>query len=316
MKNSMDSMATNQNSTVITASELKRIKDSVAHKIIDPHENDHRIREELHNTAKNIVKKWPNTIEANRRKKEEEKIRQKTEEEMKRRELDEQEAHYQHSLRKEAIEKASQAQFENQDHVKAFHSKLLLADTLKERDEQMAVKKMKDDMDKEIEKDWVNTEMDTMKEYDEKEKLKNEELATKKQRNAKFVREQKAEAELKKARIAKENKIEGELIKKQVESELLNEYEREYIKKQNSMELAERLKKDNENIQKMKEVKRQQEKDEIKQIEEFANQRYEYENMLKEREKEKFDEKQKTRQKMIDIQFEKLQGLKSKEEER
>ena len=316
MKTVMPQGANIQNSSVITATDLQRIKESVAKGIYDPHENDHKIKEEMHRTAKEIVKKWPNTIEANRRKKDEEKIKQKIEEEMKRRELDEQEAQYQHALRKEAIEKASQALFENQDFVKAFHSKLLFADALKERDEQMAIKHEKNEMDKEIEQDWVNTEKENMKNFDEKEKIKNEEKAKQRKQNAKFIRDQKDLAERRKARIAKENKIEGEMIKRQTEADLLKEYEKEYIKKQNAIEMATSLKHDNDNLQKLKEVRRQQEKDEIKQIEEFAKKREEYEQTLRDREKEKFQEKQKIRQKLIDTQIEKLKNIKINAEER
>lgn len=49
---------------------------------------------------------------------------------MERRKIDEEEAQIAYEKRMTAIDKANKAMHDNQDQVKAFHSKMLLADTL------------------------------------------------------------------------------------------------------------------------------------------------------------------------------------------
>lgn len=49
---------------------------------------------------------------------------------MERRKIDEEEAQIAHQKRMQAIEKANKHMHDNQDQVKAFHSKMLLCDTL------------------------------------------------------------------------------------------------------------------------------------------------------------------------------------------
>ena len=66
---------------------------------------------------------------------------------------------------------------------------------------------------------------------------------------------------------------------------------------------------------KIKEAERLKEIEEEKKIEAFALKREQLENMKKEREEKRFQEKQATRQKMIDRQISDLQALKDNQEE-
>ena len=71
----------------------------------------------------------------------------------------------------------------------------------------------------------------------------------------------------------------------------------------------------NEELMKIKEAERLKEIEEEKKIEAFALKREQLENMKKEREEKRFQEKQATRQKMIDRQISDLQALKDNQEE-
>jgi len=83
--------------------------------------------------SKQRVQNWPNTIEAVRRKREEDRIRKLEEEEIERRKIDAQEDALQTQLRTEALERANRVLYEQQDQVKAFQTKMLMADVEEER---------------------------------------------------------------------------------------------------------------------------------------------------------------------------------------
>jgi hypothetical protein len=57
---------------------------------------------------------------------------------------------------------------DSQDQVKAFHSKMLLCDTMQERDMQLQLKKRKAEIEKQIQAQWEELERVKMDEYDEK----------------------------------------------------------------------------------------------------------------------------------------------------
>lgn len=72
------------------------------------------------------VKNWPNTIQAMRKKKDEDRIKRLEEEEIARRKIEAEEETLQMELRNQTIEAANKAIYESQDRVKAFKSKLLM----------------------------------------------------------------------------------------------------------------------------------------------------------------------------------------------
>jgi hypothetical protein len=82
------------------------------------------------------VKNWPNTIEALRRKKDEDRIKRLEEEEIERRKIVAMEYEIQVQARQQAIERANKHMHDAQDQVKAFHTKMLMCDVLQERDVQ------------------------------------------------------------------------------------------------------------------------------------------------------------------------------------
>lgn len=97
-------------------------------------------REERHKISRARVKNWDNTILGHRRKKLEAYDERIAKEELYRLEMDKQYAEDEADRRKRAIDRAKTLQYYNQDNVRAFHSRVLLYQVLKERDMQLQVK--------------------------------------------------------------------------------------------------------------------------------------------------------------------------------
>ncbi|KAK7169506.1 hypothetical protein R3I93_005466 [Phoxinus phoxinus] len=140
---------------VLSKSEWQRVQDSVNgvnrhnRSVIAASEQ----REALHMRSKELVKHWSNTIAGQRQKKLEAKTVREAIEEEEKKLLDIEEAKYQAQTRKEAIEKAKTQQYYQNDRVKGFHSALMLAEVLKEREAQIELKRMKQNASKDADRD-------------------------------------------------------------------------------------------------------------------------------------------------------------------
>jgi hypothetical protein len=94
---------------------------------------------------------------------------------MERRKVDEIENELAVEAREAAIGRATRMMYNNRDEVKAFHSKMLLADVMQEREMQDKLKKRKQKQEVEVEKQWIEEEMRQMDDFDEKTRKKLEE---------------------------------------------------------------------------------------------------------------------------------------------
>ena len=120
---------------------------------------------------------------------------------------------------------------DNQDKVKALHSKMLMCDVLTEQQAQLALKDRKKLLQKEIDLQWEELEKQKMAEYDERLREKLEKEFHKKQKNSHMVTQQLEDFKLDYIKKLKEDELEGQLIKKQVEEELEREAQKD-IKRQ------------------------------------------------------------------------------------
>lgn len=130
---------------MITMDELERIKSQVTKTNVEPYitmRNDHR--QTLHEQSKGRVKNWSNTLEAQRIKREEDRIKRLEDEEIARREVDAKEQEYQDELRRQQIEKANRQLYDGQDMVKSLKSKMLLSDVMHEQAAQRELKARKE----------------------------------------------------------------------------------------------------------------------------------------------------------------------------
>jgi len=250
-----------------------------------------------------------------RYKREEDRIKKLEDAEIERRRLDAEEQEYQDGLRRQQIERANKTMAESQDMVKALKAKMLMCDVAHEQKAQAQMRDRKKAIDRDIEKHWVEVEKQKMSEYDEKMRAKLEQEYKLKQANAKDISEQLETYKLNYIKQLKEEMLEGELIKRQTEEDLEREKQREIQRQQKVAKMRADLATANEELMKIKEAERLKEIEEEKKIEAFALKREQLENMKKEREEKRFQEKQSTRQKMIDRQIAELQALKDNQEE-
>ena len=104
----------------------------------------------LKEASEGRVKNWPNLIETIRLKKERERKERLEQEEETRMELDNQERQFQAQVRNDAIQKANQMLYRQEDRVKTFTSNLFLASVLDERAKQIEVNRQKKELVKQV----------------------------------------------------------------------------------------------------------------------------------------------------------------------
>lgn len=181
-----------KNTAVMSFDELERIK-SMCSQTNDQEDYQNMRqteRQNLQHVSNARVSKWPNTIQAQRERKEAERIQKLENDEIERRIIDAKEEAYQQSLRQGQIDKANKQFHDNQDKVKALHSKMLLCDVNTEQQAQMALKGRKKHLEKEIELQWEELEKQKMEEYDERLRQKLEKEYHKKMKNSQMISEQ------------------------------------------------------------------------------------------------------------------------------
>merc|ERR1712147_165301 len=116
----------------------------------------------LQKVSQDREKKWPNTLEAERKKKEARRQEKLDREEEERKKIDREEAAIAGEKRRMAIERANKMLYDDSDRVKNFHSNLLLSDVLKEREAQIEVSRQKKKNARRREKYWAEMQTEAM----------------------------------------------------------------------------------------------------------------------------------------------------------
>eukprot|EP00758_Cryptobia_borreli_P010071 Tbor_TRINITY_DN5534_c1_g1::TRINITY_DN5534_c1_g1_i3::g.12598::m.12598 len=155
------------NCSVIGESELNHLYDIVSSKKQQDLDllADHR--ENLRQMSNKRVAKWPNTIDAQRLRKEEAQRERLAQEDERRRLIDEEEDALRDAAKQCILDKAIRHQYEQNDKVKSFTSKLFLASVLEDREHQIATNKEKLALQLEEEKKWQYVESQLGKKADE-----------------------------------------------------------------------------------------------------------------------------------------------------
>lgn len=198
--------------------------------------------------------------------------------------MDAEEQGYQDELRRQQIEKANNYMHEQQDMVKAFKSKMLIADVLYEQDAQKALKARKALHEKEIDKHWEEIEIEKMREYDEKMRAKLEEEYKVKMNNSKAISDQLEDFKLRYIKKIKEEMLEGELIKRQAEEDLEREKQKEIQRLKKIAQNRADLVKVNKQQMQQKEAARLRDVEQAEEIEKHNKKKMELDDMKKERE--------------------------------
>ena len=266
-------------------------------------------RQRLHELSNERKAKWPNTIEANRDKKEQRRLQKLEAEEKLRCEIDQEEAMLHAERRRLAIERANKMLYDSTDRVKSLHSKLMLADVMEERERQIELKARLRQRDIQNEEVWYQKQQDAIRRMDAEEDLRDEEEVSKRSVVAKVRQEQidqqKAMAEEKRAEMRREGEAMKQMAIADAEAEQrarLDALEREKKAK------AEVVEANNFLLKKRAEDLQMQEAEEERMLAYAAGKE---KDLLerRDREEQRFRDRQAWRQKLIDQQIAKLTDL-------
>lgn len=111
--------------------------------------------------------------------------------------------------------------------MKAFQAKLLFSDVLKEREVQLSLKKRKEEIDRQLDKEWEELDKTKMAAYDDKVRQKLIDEYERKMSNSKVISDQLREFKMKYIKRIQDEQLEAELINRQVKEELQREQEKE-----------------------------------------------------------------------------------------
>lgn len=307
-----------KNVAVISLSDLDRIKRTCTG--MPPQEEDQLRRKDerttLHEKSRHRMKDWGNSVEALREKKELERYKKFESEELERRKIDAEEEAIQEEKKRQAIEKANKMLHDSSDQVKAFHSKMFLADVLQEREMQLEINKRKEAFSKEVDQKWVKNELDQIQEYDKQLLIKLQEEHQNKQQVKKILKDQLTDNKHRIVKRMQEDYIEGQLMKKKAKEDIEAEKKAEMLRRQKAIEAQNETKKANEYLQELKRQELLRIAEEERKTMEYAAKKETIMATRKDREERKFKEKLETRQKMIDARTAELKKLKNSEEQR
>ncbi len=214
-----------------------------------------------------------------------------------------------------AVERANKHAYEANDQFKAFQSKLLMSDVLAEREVQKALKGRKHEHEKHITREWEELDKAKMEAFDDKIKAKLIDEYNRKMANSKVISDQLHEFKMKYIKRIQDDKLEAELINRQVDEELHRENEKEAERKRRAVEQKEIFKKTNQDLIQQQIAEKHKELEQEKKIEEYARKKEQLDQLKKDKEEHKFQEKQRTRQMLIERQAEVLRNMKNREDE-
>jgi len=256
--------------------------------------------EHLKKLSEDRVKNWPNTLAAQRKKKEQWKEIRAAEEEAYRVKVDNEERELREAAAAKAYAKAKYLKFENQDKTKFLRAQQLYSDCVYERQEQIREKEVMKLWEKEKEKAYHEDVMRHVAEGDRREAA---ELEARKLKNAVICKQQQAqlaefrENYLERLRIEKRD---GELIQKKVASNLKEDVrarEEEAIKQQlkrNENKLA------NEELKKLRLEAAVEDQIIDARVKKEVKRKEYYDAEIKKQKARMFAEKQRIKQRLID----------------
>ncbi len=195
----------------------------------------------------------------------------------------------------QAVEHANKHAYDQQDQVKAFKAKLLMSDVLAEREVQKSLRQRKQEHEKHLEKQWEELDHAKMEAFDEKVKQKLIDEYNRKMANSKVISDQLNEFKMKYIKRMQDEMLEAELINRQVKEELHREAEKEAERKRKQFEQKETFKRANQELIEHQIKEKEKETEEERKIEQYARQKEQLDQLKKDREEQKFQDKQRTR---------------------
>ena len=295
--------------SVMAGSELKSIAGRARLGMAPPLSTKQLDRQRLHELSDARKAKWPNTIEALREKKDKMRQDKLDAEEKLRMEIDREEESLQAEKRRLAIERANKMLYDSTDRVKSLHSKLMLADVMEERERQIEMKARLRYREIENEERWYQKTQDAIRRMDAEEDLREEEELQKRaeigQVRAAQIQQQMEEQRQKIEEVKREGEAMRAMAAADAEAEQrqrLEEVEREKRARAEVVEANAYL------LRKKKEDQALQEAEEAKMLA-YAEQKEKDLLARRDREEQRFRERQAWRQQLIDRQIAKLTDM-------
>jgi hypothetical protein len=276
---------------------------SVSDPVVTDYEADRRAKKALSDDRQS---RWPNTLEAQRRKKENWKVEKMAKEEAERVAIDKKEADLQRRLRIDAIKRANHILYEQTDKMKGLRSAEFYSDVLADREEQLKEKSIKAEWIEQAGGEYHELMMKQLHESNLKAEKEEQERKAFLNKNAKLQKEQLNEVRDRYIKRLTQEKLEGEMIIEKSRQELIEDAEKAAQRQLQSKLAAEEMAIANSNLKKLqlemkvKEAKEDNKRqDELRAKEQMAVSR-------KRLEAKRFIEKQNIRQRMIDKACEEL----------
>ena len=299
-----------------TQSELANLKAFLKHDPSKPGKEQIDERLALKAASEERVKNWPNLIETIRLKKEKDRQERMNRDEGHRRVLDKEEAEYQAQIRSEAINKANQMLYKQDDRVKTFTSKLFLSHVLDERAKQIEITRQKQELVKQREAEWALIQQEQVRVADEKEEVRQRSRRESSLKLKEQQREQLQEVRVRKISEIEEAQAEGRQIREAAESAIEKDREVEEARRQKAIEINKQYLEDNRRSRVIREQKAHEEEAEMKKIKTFALLKEQQMLERKRRAEEKFNADLSRRQEMIARQAAHLEAIASEAEDR
>ncbi|EEY62022.1 uncharacterized protein PITG_14010 [Phytophthora infestans T30-4] len=300
-------------STTLSADELERMRASVS----PPAQSDREARRQaIKLKSEQRTAKWPNTLEALRMKKDRWKKDKEERLEEERQKIDEEEMRLQREAQTKQIERANWLLYEQTDRMKTLRSKQLLADVVHHRTLQLEDKRMLKDQD-----DLTNYHYDqqVVAQVIEGEAEEQRQRKKRLEENARLAAIQKQQLEEYKQRYIselREEKREGELMKQQAEQEYLDEKEKDRQRKLRLKQASEDTQLANQRLQVHREMQKEKERMEDLKREEGERKKQLRDAKRMDLQRQKKENAQARKQRMIDLAANNLVKLELKNEER
>ena len=267
----------------------------------DSSEDSHKVQDKQTLKALSDARaaNWPNTIQAQRARKERSKAEKFEVEERQRRKIDKIEADIKAESRRLQIERANKMLYDDSSRVKAFHSSLMTSDVMLEREAQIAYKHAIEIKKKKREEVFLKKQRKALEIAEEAEFRKMEERRQKAlvQRDQQLVQLEQVRQKIMRAKKA--NREEGLLLKQQAMDEQVAAEEKARKRRQVNIDMAMATAKANTALKAMKRAEAQRQKDADDAIAAFARKKEGRILERKRREEMKQQKKQEQRNKMI-----------------
>ena len=301
---------------VMSESEMARLRDIVQQRDVQVAREASDRRAHLKEVSNARVANWPNTIEAQRMKKERQRKERFDEEEERRKVIDQQETELQEAKKQAAIRKANLQLYEQNDKIKTFSSKLFLASVLDEREQQLQLKAQRKVAQKAIDARWEVMQAEELRAAKEAEARKLEAAERRAVELKEAQLQQLADIKARKVQRRDEGVTEGMHIKARAQEAVAEEVEAEKKRKLEQAQRNRELVRANEEQKRLREEREAQERAEEEKILQFAALKEEQMLERKRRVDDKHTAKLGRRQKLIDHQAEMLKELQQATEER